>query len=211
MTGVGNMNKFLVQGIFPTPIITSETNYKFSQAELDFIQEFKQKTYQNISNITSQENYILQCPEMKTIAEFIQEGIDCYVQNIIDPAESLDFYVTQSWLNFTEPNQYHHEHDHPNSLISGVMYINADPEQDKLHFTNNKYERISITPRNYNHFNTVGWVIPVDTGKVVLFDSRLKHAVESTTSTDTRISLAFNVFARGLFGNEKSLTALNLK
>ena len=54
------MNKFLIQGIFPTPIVTSDVNYKFSTAELEFILEFKQKTYQNISNITSQENYILQ-------------------------------------------------------------------------------------------------------------------------------------------------------
>jgi hypothetical protein len=37
---------------------------------------------------------------------------------------SVTPYITQSWLNYTETNQYHHKHEHPNSLVSGVFYVN---------------------------------------------------------------------------------------
>ncbi len=45
-------------------------------------------------------------------------------------------YITQSWLNYTETNQYHHKHQHPNSLVSGVFYINCDDKFDKIKFFN---------------------------------------------------------------------------
>ena len=44
-----------------------------------------------------------------------------YFNKIISPANNITPYITQSWLNYTETNQYHHKHQHPNSLVSGVF------------------------------------------------------------------------------------------
>ena len=50
----------------------------------------------------------------------------------------------------------------------------------------------------------------VGTCDLVLFPSSLAHMVEQTESQDTRISLSFNTFLKGLIGDEPTLTALHL-
>ena len=51
------------------------------------------------------------------------------------PKEELDFYITQSWINITKPDEFHHEHFHTNSIISGVFYISTE-EDDAITFSN---------------------------------------------------------------------------
>jgi hypothetical protein len=48
----------------------------------------------------------------------------------------IDPFVTQSWLNWTKPGQWHHKHSHPNSLYSGVLYL--DVEMTGIGFTSTK-------------------------------------------------------------------------
>ena len=42
---------------------------------------------------------------------------------------SIHLKITQSWINFTKKGEYHHPHAHPNSLISGVFYVEADKDK----------------------------------------------------------------------------------
>ena len=105
--------------------------------------------------------------------------------------------------------EFHHKHEHPNSYLSGVLYINADPEKDKIYFYKNGYKRISLPTNNYNPFNSESWWFSVGTCDMVIFPSYLTHMVEQTESKDTRISIAFNTFLKGYIGEEASLTALH--
>ena len=44
-------------------------------------------------------------------------------------------YITQSWLNTTNQNEAHHQHEHPNSFLSGVDLIKIElPLEYKLDF-----------------------------------------------------------------------------
>ena len=47
-------------------------------------------------------------------------------------------------------------------------------------------------------WNSESWWFPVKTGDVILFPSSLIHMVETKQGTNTRISLAFNVFIKEL-------------
>jgi hypothetical protein len=53
-------------------------------------------------------------------------------------------YITQSWANYTKKNQYHHTHEHPNSFISGVLYINANEAHDKITMHKKSYQQIKV-------------------------------------------------------------------
>jgi hypothetical protein len=52
--------------------------------------------------------------------------------------------LTQSWLNYTKPGQFHHKHAHPNSFISGVLYMKAARQRDKIYFYKDGYKQISL-------------------------------------------------------------------
>ena len=205
------MTLFSTKPLFPIALVTSEENYSVKQEELDFIEKHSHLTYQNAGNTVSLDRRILNAPEMKGISDFINESVNYYVNSVIVPKDGAEFYITQSWLNYTKPNQYHHKHAHANSIVSGVFYINAEKDVDKITFFKpNPYKRIEILHKEHNFYNSDSWWYPVETGKVILFDSSLEHMVENTQSATTRISLAFNVFVKGKLGDNDSLTELEI-
>jgi uncharacterized protein (TIGR02466 family) len=199
-----------INSIFPTPIYISKLNRELTNKELLFIDNTKLDVYKNEGNTTSTDNYILNKEEFKDLKIDLHLKVQDYFDKIISPANNITPYITQSWLNYTETNQYHHKHQHPNSLVSGVFYINCDEKFDKIKFFNENYKTIKPEIKEWNIWNSESWWFPVKTGSVILFPSSLTHMVETKEGTNTRISLAFNVFIKGTLGNNKSLTELIL-
>jgi uncharacterized protein (TIGR02466 family) len=199
-----------INGIFPTPIYISKIDRELSKKELAFIDKTKLDSYNNEGNTTSNDNYILNQKLFKDLKEELDLRVQDYFDKVISPANKITPYITQSWLNYTETNQYHHKHAHPNSLVSGVFYINCHEEHDKIKFFNDNYKTIKLQIKDWNMWNSESWWFTVKTGDVILFPSSLTHMVETKQGDNTRISLAFNVFIKGTVGNNKSLTELIL-
>ena len=199
-----------INGIFPTPIYISKVDRKLTPLELKFVDKNKKDHYKNDGNITSNNNYILNEKPFVNIKKELHLKVKDYFDKIISPANNITPYITQSWLNYTETNQYHHKHQHPNSLVSGVFYINCNKEHDKIKFFNDTYKTIRLEIKEWNLWNSETWWFSVKTGDVILFPSSLTHMVETKQGDNTRISLAFNVFIKGTVGNNKSLTELVL-
>jgi len=199
-----------IVGIFPTPIYTSKLNRNLTTLELKFVGKNKENFSKNSGNITSSNNYILNEKPFSNLKEEIHLKIDDYFDKVVSPANKITPYITQSWLNYTETNQYHHKHSHSNSFISGVFYINSDNKFDKIKFFNDNYKTIKPEVKDWNIWNSESWWFPVNTGDIILFPSSLTHMVETKEGDNTRISLAFNVFIKGTIGSNKDLTELIL-
>jgi uncharacterized protein (TIGR02466 family) len=199
-----------INSIFPTPIYMSKLNRELTPLELKFVDKNKKDFYKNEGNITSNNKYILNEKPFTNIKKKLDLIVKDYFEKIISPTNSTTPYITQSWLNYTETNQYHHKHAHPNSLVSGVFYINCDNKFDKIKFFNDNYKAIKLEVKDWNLWNSETWWFSVKTGDVILFPSSLTHMVETKEGDNTRISLAFNVFIKGTIGNNKNLTELIL-
>ena len=89
----------------------------------------------NEGNVTSANNYILNEPEFKDLKDILTKHINDYISNIYKPKYKATGYITQSWLNYTKKGEFHHIHQHPNSFVSGVLYINAIKDKDKILIT----------------------------------------------------------------------------
>jgi uncharacterized protein (TIGR02466 family) len=199
-----------INGIFPTPIYISKIDRELTKKELSFIDKTKSDCNKNEGNITSSDNYILNNKVFKHLKTDLDLRIQDYFEKVISPTDEIKPYITQSWLNYTEKNQYHHKHSHPNSLVSGVFYINCDDKFDKIKFFNDTYKTIKPEIKDWNLWNSESWWFPVKTGDLVMFPSSLIHMVETKQGDNTRISLAFNVFIKGTIGINKELTGLIL-
>jgi uncharacterized protein (TIGR02466 family) len=200
----------VINNIFPTPIYISNLNRKFSKKELSFFKKTKLNYVKNIGNITSKDNYILNNVILKKLKNEINLSIKDYFDKIISSKDDVKPYITQSWLNYTEVNQYHHKHDHPNSIVSGVLYINSDKKFDKIIFLKKEYKQIKFNVKEWNQFNSETWFFNVESGQIILFPSSLTHMVETKEGDNTRISLAFNVFFKGEIGSNIELTELSI-
>ena len=199
-----------INSIFPTPIYISKLNRNFTPLELKFVDKSKKNFTKNDGNITSKNNYILNEKPFENIKKELDLRVKDYFKKVISSTEKITPYITQSWLNYTETNQFHHKHAHPNSLISGVFYINCHEELDKIKFFDDKYKTIKLETKDWNLYNSESWWFTVKTGDIIMFPSSLTHMVETKEGTNTRISLAFNVFVKGTLGDNTALTELIL-
>lgn len=197
-----------ILGIFPTPIYLSKLDRKLSENELKFVFENKKYITENEGNIATKNKYILDEKIFINIKKEINLKIQDYFDKIFCTSNNIEPYITQSWINYTEKNQYHHKHQHSNSLVSGVFYINCDSENDKILFFKDKYETLKLEVKEYNLWNSDTWWCGLKTGDLILFPSHLNHMVETVKSDITRISLSFNVFIKGNLGNKEMATEL---
>lgn len=198
----------IIHNLFPTPIGSFQLDREFTQEELDFING--QETRPNQGNVTSKDNNLFDREELKDLAGEVQKAIDSYFDSIYRPKNDVKLYVTQSWSNYTKPGEYHHKHAHPNSFISGVLYINSDPAKDKIYFYRDGYQQIKLPPSEWNLYNSESWWFEVKPGQIYLFPSGTTHMVQTTESADTRVSIAFNTFLKGYIGEDVDLTGLHL-
>lgn len=201
---------FRISPIFPKAVYRDNIARPLTEEEFGLVDEYRDKTVRNIGNNITIDKQVLNRPELADIKNFIIQGIINYHDEVIVPQTKIQFYITQSWMNYTLPSEYHHKHQHPNSIISGVFYFKTDPEVDKIVFYDDDYERIQVTPKRPTPFNTRAWWASVKTGDLVIFPSELTHMVEHKKGDNERVSLAFNVFARGIFGDEEGATYLKL-
>jgi len=200
-----------INGIFPTPIYMSKLDRELTKKELAFVDKSKLDFYKNDGNITSNDNYILNQKVFSSLKEDLYLRVEDYFKKVLSTTDAVTPYITQSWLNYTETNQYHHKHEHPNSLVSGVFYVNCHEEFDKIKFfRKDGYQTIKPETKDWNLYNSETWWFTVKTGDIILFPSSLTHMVETKEGDNTRISLAFNVFIKGTIGNNKNLTELIL-
>lgn len=192
--------------LFPTTIGKFELGRELTDEEMSFVNF--QPTYKNTGNTTSNNRAVLKENVLTEIEQFIQKSVAEYVQTTYVPRDDINLQITQSWLNYCKPGEYHHKHAHPNSLVSGVFYVKADKQNDKIMFYQDGYQQLQIIPSEWNVFNSRSWWIEVNTGDLLLFPSHLTHSVEPVQNE--RISLSFNTFPFGMIGDERDLTALKL-
>ena len=200
--------------IFPCPVYITKRDTNLSPKESKEIGKIvKEGMYKNAGNSTSNNSDIFN-GKLKKIKQFCEEQLNIYVKEVICPKEELDFYITQSWLNITKPGEHHHEHSHQNSIISGVFYISTEKGDNLQVFDPNQRlkDTITISPKEYNLWNSTNWSFLVNNNDLLLFPSWLRHRVDmrNESATVDRISLAFNVFARGTFGRKGSSSELIL-
>jgi uncharacterized protein (TIGR02466 family) len=196
----------IVQSLFPTPVAVFSFDQELTEIEKQFV--MTQETRQSMGNTMTVNVDILKNSNLSRLTQFIQQSLNLYFENIYKPKTPCSVEITQSWINYTRPGEYHHRHDHPNSLLSGVYYIDVDDNQDSIFFFNREFRQIQIVPSEHNMFNSDSWQFPVKTNNLIIFPSSMPHMVTTTKSSKTRISLAFNTFVKGEIGSTTGLTDL---
>jgi uncharacterized protein (TIGR02466 family) len=199
----------IIHNLFPTPVGAFSMDSQLTADELNFVNA--QDKRHNDLNMVSVDSYLFRHPELSRISEFCEKSLQEYFQHMYAPKHDVQPYITQSWANYTDKGQSHHKHEHPNSVISGVFYVQAVKDVDRLYFFRSGYHQIKIPTENYNLHNSDSWWLGVEPGQLLLFPSSLSHQVAAVTTTETRISFSFNTFLKGHIGEDIGLTSLIVK
>jgi len=215
----------VINNLFPTPVGSFELGRDLSEIEKKHL--FNLEPSPNLGNSKSANSWVLKEKKLNSLRLFLNNSLQEYFQATMSPQDNVKLEITQAWVNYTKPGQHHHKHAHPNSIISGVFYIQAIKEIDKLHFFSEAYRQIRVIPKETHAYNSDSWWLPVSTGTLLLFPSHLIHMVLPTNGTsnwesggdkvnpdtsqkDVRISLSFNSFYKGKLGSDEFLSGLTI-
>ena len=197
-----------IQNLFPTPVGMIDLDRSLTKKELSFI--LKQDKRPNMGNKTSINHTLLKSAPLTALRSWLEDQVQEFFKITVNPKQDVSLKITQSWANYSEPGQFHHKHEHPNSFISGIFYVQTNLS-DKVYFFNDKYQQIKFTPENWNIWNSESWWYEAVAGRLILFPSSLTHMVPLVEGDQTRISISFNTFPVGVIGDEMNLTELKLE
>jgi uncharacterized protein (TIGR02466 family) len=194
--------------VFPTPVQI----YKYEDSiekELKHVEGIEWKQQVANANFKTKDSYLTKHEQLKDLTSFFKECIDDYCNTIINSEQRL--VITQLWGNRNPKGSKHHEHVHPNSIISGVFYLRQDPKLPPIQFSKSNQDSMKLDPRKYNSYNAETFLLPCTSGELILFPSNLRHSVPVNQGDEERISLSFNTFSIDALGSEENLTHLDIR
>lgn len=97
------------------------------------------------------------------------------------------------WLNINGKGAYNHLHNHAGSILSGVFYVKATPEQGNIFFERSDNAEYFLPPiQNANYFTSTATTYRALTNALYIFPGWLKHSVQPNMTDSDRISISFN-------------------
>ena len=144
------MKEELLQ-VFPTPILITKYEDDLSK-ELKYVDNLPYKEQKENANFKSTDSYLLEIEELKNIKNFFYESLNKYTKNVFQSDQRL--VITQCWANKNPPGSKHHEHVHPNSILSGVFYLKQDKTLPPIQFNKSIQGAMKLDPKKYNVLNS---------------------------------------------------------
>jgi uncharacterized protein (TIGR02466 family) len=109
--------------------------------------------------------------------------------------ESRPLTMTDCWVNIMPRQVVHGLHLHPLSTISGTYYVQTPRGSPGIKFEDPRLDRFMAAPprsRDSRPGNRPWIVVPAEAGKVVMFESWLRHEVAPNPTKAQRVSISFN-------------------
>jgi uncharacterized protein (TIGR02466 family) len=130
------------------------------------------------------------------------ELCDRLSSHLLDYARAVDFdlrghkpVIDSIWINVMEPGGSHPGHIHPNSVISGTIYVDVPDGASAIRFEDPRLALMMAAPprkiRAERHNKNFVYIQPKP-GTVLLWESWLRHEVPVNMANEDRISISFN-------------------
>jgi uncharacterized protein (TIGR02466 family) len=200
-----------IDDFFPIPVGNVTLDLELSKEKLDLIKKEHERSSENVGNKVSDDKFILDIECMKDLKVVLTNYVNEFFKKVFEPNTDIKICITQSWLNWSDNGEYHHLHYHPNSLLSGVLYLDAS-EGDSINFwnPNNLLGNIRVKSPETGKWNSRHWKCRIKKNDLIIFPSDLRHEVEPRPNMcqGTRLSLSFNTWFKGQVGHPTQVNEL---
>lgn len=156
-----------------------------------------QKNHLTYRNTYNPSDGLENLPEMAPFIDYVRVKVNEYLDNLgYDSKQmNLDINIFTSGMI---ADDIHEQHTHPNSVISGLMYLKTPPGSSKITFYDPRPVRVhTMLPRRQNVMPT--WTdlsITPEPGMLLMWESWLPHSVKRNHNSEPRITLVFNMSFR---------------
>jgi uncharacterized protein (TIGR02466 family) len=211
------MEPFEILPLFSIPVYVSSVD--IDDATIDLIENAEFKRLDINNGDRSKDTYILNSERFKNLRSSIMRHVDRLVREVFFVEKYINFEIRNSWIMRHTAGDYAGGHFHPNSMLSGILYIKTDDQSGDLIFKKSPNHltvfsgNLELPVSEYNIFNSASWRITPRTSQLIIFPSHLVHEVTKCISNDIRYCIAFNLFPNGTLGltDAESISILELK
>lgn len=194
-----SMNKI---DVCPLQLLSFNAPISLTEDVLDLV---RNESWQyNDNNEYSLDTFLHKRDEYKPIIQWFSQ---CLMQVRIEKRFMFrgDFQIVQCWANKTTTGGSHHVHMHPNSILSGIFYLNDSTPTRFM--KESKWDIPLIQSMNNEQTSTT---VQSECGKLLIFPSTLMHGTDRMINDDTRYTMSFNTFISGELGDEQSLDYVSI-
>lgn len=143
--------------------------------------------------------------DWKDLTRWSQRKVDEVVKDL-SYTQMEYLKINLMWANKSEHLQWHHPHTHPNSILSGIIYIQGEVGSTWFSRSSDydiraRYDVILPDPQIIHKQKP-------ENGTLLIFPSTLMHSVDENKSSQDRITMSFNTFFKGTIGT--GLTELTI-
>jgi uncharacterized protein (TIGR02466 family) len=134
-------------------------------------------------------------PTFATLERKLRRHVHAFARTVEFDLEGRDLAMTDCWINVMPRGVVHSLHLHPLSTISGTYYVRTPRGTAGLKFEDPRLDRFMAAPprRADCRAEHRPWVtVQATAGKVVLFESWLRHEVPPNPAAAERVSISFN-------------------
>jgi len=180
---------------FPTIIWQGDLKQANNFELVDYVNKLQEQSEgRRVSNYGGWQSEAQDLLAQKPIAvEVLLQGIQTSLNQCTKMAGLPTLQICDYWFNVNPKGSYNGTHNYRDSLLRGVYYIDAKPEQGRIQFYRDddaeffmprlpKYTQITSQKATYN---------PAP-HKLLIFPSWIKHSVEGNPTDTNRISMSFN-------------------
>ena len=200
-----------MMNMFAVPLYRTRLGRQFTAEEQAFFQQALQGAVPAINNFSSPDKAVLRAAPMAALRQFMEGHLAQYLKTVFNTSNQVELKITQSWLTLSGKGQSHHIHTHPNSVVSGVLYINLAPEDGINFYRNEDNIWYELVRQQDNYYNAYQYLVQCNVGDMLLFPSNVRHGVREVTTDINRISLSFNTFFSGQLGREDFSNGLSIE
>jgi uncharacterized protein (TIGR02466 family) len=202
----------MIHQLFSKSILTAELGREFSDFErttfknADYVLDSAKISEEPTNIAFTTEVNILKSLNLVDIEAFIMQNVNDYMFKELEVVDPVTFFIARSWLVKSLPSGFARRHNHPNSIVSGVLYLETVPTSGNFILHDHQNSKFGSVEFSYNlKPNNCSYVsIPPKPGMLIMFPSTMQHEVGINRSEQERYSLSFDVWFNGAIGTRKS-------
>ena len=132
-------------------------------------------------------------PTFGALERALNRQVRAFAQTLEFELDDRPLEMTDCWVNIMPRQVAHGLHLHPLSTISGTYYVRTPRGAPGLKLEDPRLERFMAAPPRRTGAAGRSWVeIPAEAGKLILFESWLRHEVPANPVAAERVSISFN-------------------
>jgi len=151
--------------------------------------------YKGYTSYASLDDLTLRDPAFAALEQQLGDHIAAFAREVDFDLGRRKLAMDSLWVNVMTRGAVHAPHIHPHAVISGTVYVNAPPGAGAIRFEDPRLPMMMAAPprkANAKPDNKTFVTLRPRAGTLLLWESWLRHGVETNEARTPRISVSFN-------------------